>query len=401
MEPPQRQSLAPATRMAHAGETPIESVTAPLVAPIYQTTVYSYPDIATVDDVYEERRSGYIYARYGMPNHRLLERALADLEGAEDAVATASGMSAITALLFSLLSAGDRIVASAQVYGGTRNLLDRDVSRFGIEVSYVDAHDLAAVRRALERPANLLYFEAITNPTILVHDIPALAAAAHAAGVPLAVDSTFATPVHCRPIAHGADVVIHSTTKFIGGHNDVSGGVVLGGSTVIERVRRQAIRFGGVGGPFDAWLVLRGLRTLAVRMRQSSANALALAEALRGHPLVERVRYPGLPEHPQHDLARRLLAGGFGSMLSVDLRGGRATVERVVRGLDFVAFAETLGGLGTTVVHPATTSHRSLTPEQHAAVDIDDGLLRFSVGIEDSSDLIAEVLRALGSGGPR
>jgi cystathionine gamma-synthase len=385
----------PGSRIAHAGEEPIESLTEPLVAPIYQTTVYSYPDIAAVDDVYEHREPGYIYSRYGMPNHRLLESALADLEEMETGVATASGMSAITSVLFALLSAGDRIVASNQVYGGTRNLLDRDVQRFGIEVSYVDALDLDQVRDALSQPASMLYVEGLTNPTLNVLDLEALAEMAQEARVPFLVDSTFATPIHCNPVKYGADIVIHSTTKFIAGHNDVSGGIVLGPEHLIDQVRQLAIRFGGIGGPFDAWLALRGMKTLALRMRQSSQNALALAEALQGHRAVARVRYPGLPSHPQHKAARRLLRDGFGSMLSIDLTGGRDAVETVVRRLETIRFAETLGGLGTTVVHPATTSHRSVDPEIKDELEITDGLLRFSIGIEEPEDLIEEVITAL------
>jgi cystathionine beta-lyase/cystathionine gamma-synthase len=387
--------VSPGTRVAHAGEESVESLTEPLVAPIYQTTVYSYPDLSAVDDVYEARQAGYIYSRYGMPNHRLLESAMTDLEGTEAGVATASGMGAITSLLFGLLSTGDRIVASNQVYGGTRNLLNRDVTRFGIDVVYVNALDLDEVEAALDQPANMLYVEGITNPTINVLDLPALAEIAHRAGVPFVVDSTFATPLHCKPVEFGADIVIHSTTKFIGGHNDVAGGLVLGSHDVIERVRQQAIRFGAIGGPFDAWLVLRGLKTLAVRMRQSSASALALAEALEGHPAVDRVRYPGLENHPQHEIADRVLHDGFGSMLSIDLVGGREAVDRVVRSLRTIKFAETLGGLGTTVVHPATTSHRSVDPATRAELEIGDGLLRFSIGIEGQEDLIAEVTQAL------
>jgi cystathionine gamma-synthase len=390
-----RPRQKPSTRIAHAGEEAIQSFTEPLVAPIYQTTVYSYPGVSAVDDVYEGRQSGYIYSRYGMPNHRLLESALADLEGVESGVATASGMSAITALLFGLLSAGDRVVASGQVYGGTRNLFDRDVVRFGVEVSYVDALDLGQVQAALERPAKMLYVEGITNPTLNVLDLPALAEIARRADVLFVVDNTFATPIHCRPAEWGASVIIHSTTKFIGGHNDVAGGLVLGPSSVIETARAQAIRFGGIGGPFDAWLVLRGLKTLAVRLRQSSANALALAESIRDHPAVSRVRYPGLETHPHHLTARRMLSDGFGSMLSIDLAGGREAVDRVVGALRTIKFAETLGGLGTTVVHPATTSHRSVSAERRAELEIGDGLLRFSIGIEDPADLIDEVRAAL------
>jgi len=392
---PKPRSRKPASRIAHAGEEPVVSLTEPLVAPIYQTTVYSYPDIAAVDEVYEERQPGYIYSRYGMPNHRLLESALEDLEGMEASVATANGMSAITAVLFGLLSSGDRIVVGRQVYGGTRNLLDRDVGRFGIEVCYIDALDPGQVEDALSRPAAMLYVEGITNPTISVLDLPVLSGLAREAGVPFVVDSTFATPVHCNPAEYGADVVIHSTTKFIAGHNDVAGGVVLGPRSLIEPIRQQAIRFGGVGGPFDAWLVLRGLKTLALRMVKSSANALALAEALRAHRGVERVRYPGLDSHPQHATALRMLRDGFGSMLSIDLAGGREAVETVVRRLETIRFAETLGGLGTTVVHPASTSHRSVDPDTRRELEIGDGLLRFSIGIEEPEDLIVEVTGAL------
>ena len=387
----------PASRIAHAGETEIESMTDPLVAPIYQTTVYSYPDISAVDDVYEHREPGYIYSRYGMPNHRLLESAMAELEGTQAGLATATGMSAISAVIFGTLSAGDRIVASNQVYGGTRNLLDQDVQRLGIEVTYVDARDPDQVRQALSEPANMLYVEGITNPTINVLDLAALGEIARETGVYFVVDSTFATPIHARPVDHGADIVIHSTTKFIAGHNDVSGGIVLGSEEILDPIRQVAIRFGGIGGPFDAWLVLRGLKTLALRMRQSSSNALKLAEALHGHRAVERVRYPGLGNHPQHQIAKRMLREGYGSMLSIDVRGGRQAVETVVQRLEMIRFVETLGGLGTTVVHPATTSHRSVDSAVKEELEISDGLLRFSIGIEEPEDLIEEVVTALDS----
>jgi cystathionine gamma-synthase len=385
----------PASRIAHAGEQSTESLTDPLVTPIYQTTVYSYPDISAVDDVYEHREPGYIYSRYGMPNHRLLESAMAELEGTQTGLATATGMSAISAVIFGMLSAGDRIVASNQVYGGTRNLLDLDVQRLGIEVTYVDALDLDQVREALSEPAGMLYVEGITNPTINVLDLEALGEIAREADVLFVVDSTFATPIHATPFEYGADIVIHSTTKFIGGHNDVSGGMVLGSEELLDPVRQVSIRFGGIGGPFDAWLVLRGLKTLALRMRQSSSNALKLAEALQGHRAVSRVRYPGLASHPQHKIARRMLRGGFGSMLSIDLHGGRSAVETVIKRLEMIRFVETLGGLGTTVVHPATTSHRSVDQSVKEELEISDGLLRFSIGIEEPEDLIDEVVSAL------
>jgi cystathionine beta-lyase/cystathionine gamma-synthase len=388
------------TRCAHAGEGRLPSATEPLTPPIWQTAAYAYPDLETFDAIYEGREHGFIYGRYGLPNHAQLEQALADLEGAEAALATASGMSAISALLFALLSPGDRVVASELVYRGTRNLLDLDLARFGVVVEYVDATDLAAVEVALRRPgrpARMLYVDILTNPTILVHDVPALAELAHRHDALLVVDSTFATPFHCRPIQLGANLVVHSTTKFIAGHHDVSGGAVLGRSELVEPVRRQAIRMGGIGGPFDAWLVLRGLRTLPLRMSQSSRNALALAAWLAAHPAVERISYPGLSNHPQHDLARRLLATGFGSMLAFEVKGSRTTVARLVRALRLIRFAETLGGVTTTIVHPASTSHRIVDPAIRTAQGITDGLLRLSVGIEATEDLVHDLARGLAS----
>jgi cystathionine gamma-synthase/methionine-gamma-lyase len=391
-------TISDLTRCAHAGEERLDSVTEPLAPPIWQTAAYAYPDLETLDAVYDGRMRGFIYGRYGLPNHVQLERALADLEGAEDALATTSGMSAISALLFALLSPGDRVIVSDSVFRGTRNLLDHDLARFGVVVEYLDATDLAAVEARLRRPgrsARIVYVDVLTNPTLLVHDVRSLADLAHEHGALLVVDSTFATPYHCRPLRLGADMVVHSTTKFIAGHHDVSGGAVLGRSALLEPVRRQAIRMGGVGGPFDAWLVLRGLRTLPLRMAQSSRNAQVLARWLAAHPAVERVSYPGLPEHPQHDLARRLLSNGFGSMLAFELKGGREAVGRLVDGLRSIRFAETLGGVTTTLVHPASTSHRTVDPALRTAQGIADGLLRLSVGIEAVDDLVRELERGL------
>ncbi|MCM8748808.1 aminotransferase class I/II-fold pyridoxal phosphate-dependent enzyme [Thermomicrobiaceae bacterium CFH 74404] len=394
------EEMGDLTRCAHGGEDLLPSATDPLTPPIWQTAAYAYPDLDTLDAIYEGRERGFIYGRYGLPNHVQLERALADLEGAEAALATASGMSAISSLLFALLAPGDRVVASELVYRGTRNLLDLDLARFGVIVEYVDATDLAAVEASLQRPGQpprLLYVDFLTNPTILVHDVPSLAELAHRHGALLVVDSTFATPYHGRPIQLGADLVVHSTTKFIAGHHDVSGGAVVGRSELVERARRQAIRMGGIGGPFDAWLALRGLRTLALRMGQSSRSALALASRLVEHPAVERVSYPGLPGHPQHDLARGLLANGFGSMLAFEVEGGRAAVARLVRALRLIRFAETLGGVTTTIVHPASTSHRSVEQAARAAHGIGEGLLRLSVGIETTEDLVEDLERGLAS----
>jgi cystathionine beta-lyase/cystathionine gamma-synthase len=386
------------TRVVHAGADVhrAPSLTWPVAPPIVQTSVYAYPDIAAVDAVHDGETAGYIYGRYGVPNHVALEVALCDLEGGEAALATTSGTSAIASTLFALLASGDRVVAASNIYGGTRGLLNNELQRFGVRVSYVHPADGDAIAAALaEQPSpKLVWADSLSNPSLLASDIPLLAELAHAAGALLVIDNTFATPLHCRPLALGADLVLHSATKFIGGHNDTSAGAVLGRSALVEAIRGVAIRLGAIGAPFEAWLALRGLRTLEVRLRRSSANALALAEALEGHPRVTRVHYPGLASDPGHAVALRTLRDGFGSMVSVDF-GSAASARRVLDGLRLIAFAETLGGLMTTVVHPRSASYRTLTPEQLAAIGVSEGLTRFSIGIEAVEDLIADVTNAL------
>ncbi len=390
------------TRVVHAGADAdaAGSLTRPVAPPIVQSAAWVYPDVATIDAVYERGAPAYIYGRYGVPNHRELERALAELEGAEAGVATTNGSSAIVAVLLALARAGSRVVAAHRVYGGTRGILNHEMARFGVETTWVDVADLDAVRAALAggpRPA-LLWVDTIANPTMRASDLPALACLARDAGVPLVVDNTFATPLHCRPLEHGAGLVVHSATKFIAGHNDAAGGVVVGPAALVEPVRDVATRVGGVGAPFEAWLCLRGLRTLDVRLARSSATALALAEALEEHPTVRRVHYPGLASDPTHEVARRVLRGGFGSMLAVDL-GTAAAARAAVDRLRLAQFVETLGGVMTTVVHHPSTSYRELTDEQLAAIGVSPGLLRFSIGIEAAEDIIGDVVAAVDGAG--
>jgi len=386
------------TRVVHAGERvhAQPSITWPIAPPIVQSSVYAYPDIGAVDGVHDGSAEGYIYGGYGVPNQHALETALAELEGTEGAIVTTSGSNAIATVLLGCTGAGHSVVAAINSYGGTRALLDLQLSRFGVATRYVHPADLDAVRAALhaEPRPSLLWADTIANPTMLATDIPALATLAKAAGVPLAIDNTFATPIHCRPLQLGADIVVHSTTKFIGGHNDSRGGAILSDTATIARLRRVAIQFGAIGAPFEAWLQLRGLRTLDVRMTRSSANAQVLAEALAGHPLVKRVHYPGLADDPGHEVACRTLAAGFGSMLSVDV-GDAETARRIVDGLLMVTFAETLGGLMTTVVHPRSASYRTLSVEELERIGVSPGLLRFSIGIEAADDIVTDVLTAL------
>ncbi len=281
------------TLCVQAGLEPTPSVTEPLAPPIWPAAAFAYPDLETMEAILAGEQPGFVYARYGAPNHVQLERALARLEGGEAAVVTASGMSAIAATLFALTAPGQRVVADVAVYRGTQLLLAHDLVRFGVTVEFVDCGDLAAVERALASPTRLLWVDTLTNPTLRVRDLPRLARLARAAGALLVVDNTFATPIHCRPLAWGATLVVHSTTKLIGGHHDASGGAVIGPTELVEPIRQQVIRFGGRGGAFDAWLIQRGLATLPLRAARSSASALDLAARLASHPAVRRVSYPG------------------------------------------------------------------------------------------------------------
>jgi cystathionine beta-lyase/cystathionine gamma-synthase len=389
----------PETVCAQAGLIATPSVTEPLAPPIWQTAAFAYPDLETMEAILAGAQPGFVYARYGLPNHRQLEQALAAMEGGEAAVTTASGMSAIAATLVALSAPGQRVVADSHVYRGTRLLLEQDLARFGVTVHFVDCGDLEAVERALAEPARLLWLDTLTNPTLRVRNLPRLAALAAAAGTVLVVDNTFATPVHCRPLAWGAGLVVHSTTKLIGGHHDASGGAVIGSETLVEAIRRQAVRLGGRGGALDAWLVLRGLATLPLRAQRTCASALRLAERLAAHPAVRQVAYPGLPGHPEHRLASRMLTGGYGAVLAFELAGGEPAVRRFLRALRLIRFAETLGGTVTTVVHPASTSHRALVPEERAALGIGDGLLRLSVGLEDPDELWDDLASGLAAAG--
>lgn len=387
-----------ATRHVHAGDQlhAEPSATSPLAPPIFQTTVYHYDDTDQIDRIHAGDDFGYVYGRYGLPNARALETALAELEGAEAGLATSSATSGILAALIALTGAGDRLVVGHNTYGGTRGLLDAELSRFGLETTYVDVSDLDAVRAELsaEPKPRLLWADTISNPTLLANDIPALAGIAAEAGVLFVVDNTFATPLHVNPLEHGATLVGHSGTKFIGGHNDVSSGAVLGPAAIIERIRRTAILTGAVITPFDAWLSLRGLRTMEVRLLRSSATSLELAGALETRSGVRRVHYPGLPSDPRHEIAKRMMKRGYGSLVSVDF-GDDATARKVVDGLRLVQIAETLGGLMTTAVIPSVNYYRHLDAAGLARIGVSPGLVRFSIGIESPDDLITDLKRAI------
>jgi cystathionine beta-lyase/cystathionine gamma-synthase len=367
----------------------------PLTPPIYQTNVYVFEDMDAVEAVWEGKEPGFVYGRYGTGNHQMLEEMVAALEGAEAGVACASGMGATTALLVGLLRAGDHLVAARDLYGTTAASLQTDGRRMGVETTFVDATDPERVLAALRGATRAVFVEAISNPLLRLVDLPALGGALGERGIDLVVDASMASPAVLRPIDHGATIVMHSLTKFISGHGDVTGGMVLGRREAMERIRAAMIRMGTNLGPFDAWLAARGARTLSVRMERQSANALRLAGALQGHPSVARVYYPGLDSHPQRALARRMMPGPAGAMLALDLTGGATAVERFMGRTRLVEFAPSFGDVATTWTYPARTSHRRVPDEDKAALGIGPGLVRLSVGLEDADDLVADMERAL------
>lgn len=389
------------TLAVHAGERGARPDYTPTSTPLYRSVGYLYDDMADLDAVFEGTKAGFVYTRYGNPTVAAFERAVATLEDTEEAVAYASGMAAVHA---ALLSAGARpgatVVAAADVYGATYALLTRTMADMGIAARFVDATDLAAVAAACSelRPTALLC-EVISNPLMKLADVPALSEIAHSVGAALVVDSTFASPWLLRPAGAGADYVVQSATKYLAGHGDVLAGVVCADRTRCGDLRARQKLLGANLGPDEAWLALRGLKTLAVRVRQQCENALVVANWLTAQPQVTRVNYPGLTTHPQHALAKRLFAGrGFGGMLSFDLRGaGKAEVFRFFERLEIVLPATTLGDTQSLVLYPAHSSHRALAPDLRRALGIGDGLVRLSVGLEDAADIIADLEQALAS----
>jgi methionine-gamma-lyase len=381
------------TRAIHVRRPPADQET-PSV-PIFQTSTFRFDTSEEYAETIAFRRPGYTYTRgYGNPTLFAFEQAMADLEGTESALSFSSGMAAIHAVVTTVASAGDRIVASTDLYGGAYSLFTKVLPRFGVTVDLVPPTDLDAVRSALDGAA-LFYVETIANPTASVADLEALGRLCADAGVPAAVDNTFASPYLCRPAGFGFAFVLHSTTKFIGGHNDLTGGVVCTTEEGMRRLRDTAIEVGGTMAPLEAWLSLRGLVTLELRMRRHSESALRIAEHLEAHEKVERVWYPGLPSHPDHDVVVRLLPRGSGGVLSFEVQGGVEGGMRLCDSLELVWIATSLGGAHSLVGHAASTTHRQMDPSARRAAGIADGLVRLSVGLEDADDLLEDLDRAL------
>jgi cystathionine beta-lyase/cystathionine gamma-synthase len=353
-----------------------------------------YTDLEDYDAVARGERPGYYYGRNSNVNRDMLEKAVAQLEGAEAGVATGTGMAALHLAILALAPKPCTIVATRELYGGTAALLRQDLEPMGYEAHFVDMTDLDVVRRSMEG-AGLVLAETITNPLCRVPDLEAIASMARDRGVPVLVDNTFATPVFCRPLELGATVVMHSVTKYLGGHSDLVAGVIVGSEKTMGAARGRSVRTGTTLSPFDAWLALRGLRTLDVRMRRHSDNSLALAQAMQTMPGVARVHHPLLKGSPSYEVAHRLMPNGSGGMMAVDLHGGRDAVQRMIKRFTLATFAASLGGVETTISYPEITSHRSMSPEERAELGVGSGTVRVSVGIEDPADIIADFAQAL------
>ncbi|GII83823.1 methionine gamma-lyase [Sphaerisporangium siamense] len=386
--------LHPDTRAVHVPRPSLDGST-PIATPIYQTSGFAFDDPAVFADGMTRPDGAFVYGRLTNPTVRALEDAVAGLEGGVAAVAAGSGMGAVNCVLLGLLSPGDHVIAQRALYGGTASMIADLAHRFGVEVTYVGQDDPAAVRAAVRPRTRLLYLETIANPMTQVADLPAMCAAAREAGLVTVVDNTFASPVLCRPLEHGADVVVHSVTKYLSGHSDVLGGVAVFADQALHRkVWSFAIELGATLDPFAAWLTLRGIQTLHLRMARHCENTRVLATRLDEHPAVTAVHWPGLPSHPSHALAAKLLPD-FGGVFSFDLAGGRAAGERFMAALGLALLAPSLGGVETLVLHPATTSHRAQTPEELARSGIGEGTVRVAVGIEHAEDLWADFTQAL------
>lgn len=376
------------TKAIHVGEDPSEFQHGDVVSPIHLSTTFAKEKVEDVD-------KGYVYIRTANPTRDRLEMKIASLENGKFGLAFSSGLAAESTLLLSLLKRGDHIVAFDDLYGGTKRLFNQVMEKFGIEITYVDARDPVKVEEAIKENTKLIWLETPTNPLLKLADIREISKIGGERNVLVVVDNTFATPYFQKPLDLGADIVLHSVTKYLGGHSDVLGGaIVVNDEELHEKLRFHQNAVGAVLSPFDSWLVMRGIKTLAVRMERHQENAIGVAEFLEDHSRVEEVYYPGLPSHPQHELAKKQMTG-FGGMVSAVLKGGLEEASRFVESLEIFALAESLGGVESLVEIPAIMTHASIPREEREKIGIKDSLIRFSVGIEDLDDLIEDIANAL------
>lgn len=387
------KELAADTVAIHAGhEAP--GCVAPVAVPIYQTVSFHLESAEQAARLFAHEEDGYVYTRYGNPTIAAFEEKIAALEGGDAAHAAASGMAAISTATMTALSSGDHVVCCDCVYSGTFELFSSILPKWGVQTTFVDGADVDAFRDAMRPNTKLCYLESPGNPTLKVIDIRAVAAMAKAAGCLVMVDNTFATPINQKPLALGADVVLHSATKYIGGHGDMIGGVIVGSKDFVQQAWHTHIILGGAVSPLNAYLALRGVQTLPLRVRQHNHNALEVARALEGHLAVASVSYPGLPSHPQRAVAARQMTG-FGGMVCFELRGGLEAGRALMNAVRLCTLAVSLGDTKTLICHPASTTHASVGPEERLRRGITDGLVRLSVGLEDPGDIVADLDQAL------
>ena len=389
---------SPRTRVIHAGREP-NPVHGEVSVPIYQSSTFAFESAEQGAAKFAGREKGYIYTRIGNPTTRALETCLAELEGGCDASATASGMAAVTTIYTALLDKDAHVVATASIYGPSRTVLESEFSRFGVRSDFVDTSDIRTIEERLRPKTRLLFVETPANPTLAVTDIPACARLARQRGLVLAVDNTFSSPMLQNPIALGADIVMHSLTKFINGHSDVVGGVLIARDEALhQKLRKVLVLMGGTMDPHQAWLILRGVRTLALRVERSQESAARLARWLAGHPNVKWVNYPGLENHPQHALAAKQMKG-FGSMLCFGLHGGFEAGRRMINAVRLCTLAVSLGGIESLIQHPASMTHAGVSQEHREMAGITDDLIRLSVGCEAWEDIRDDLDQALGHAG--
>jgi len=386
--------LSPETTVIHAGQEP-DPVYGGVSVPIYQSSTFAFESAEQGAARFAGRDKGFIYTRIGNPTTRALEECLATLEGGFDASATATGMAAVTTIYTALLGQNAHAIATASIYGPSRTVLENEFARFGVRSDFVDTSDIRNVEKALRPETKLLFVETPANPTLAITDLRACARLAREKGLTLVVDNTFSSPLLQRPLDLGADIVVHSLTKFINGHSDVVGGVIIAREEALhQRLRKVLVLMGGTMDPHQAWLVLRGVRTLALRVEKSQASAAELAPWLAAHPKVAWVNYPGLASHSQHALAKEQMKG-FGSMLCFGLRGGYEAGRKMIDAVELCTLAVSLGGVESLIQHPASMTHAGLTREHREKAGITDDLIRLSVGCEGVGDIRADLAQAL------
>lgn len=383
-----------ATRAVHSGQEPDPQYGA-LSTPIYQTSTFVFKDVAQGAARFAGEEEGYIYTRLGNPTITALEEKIACLEGGEDAAAFASGMAAVSATIMALVNQGEHVVHSAALYGCTFAFLHELMPRFGVDATGVDTADLEAVKKAIRPNTKVVYIESPTNPTMRITDIQAVADIAHANGAKVVVDNTFMTPYLQRPLEMGADVVLHSATKYINGHGDVVAGLVISTKEIMAGIKMTTLKdIGGIMSPFNAWLILRGLKTLPLRMDRHNSNTMTIAKFLEQHPAVAKVYYPGLESFDQHQLAKKQMSG-FGGIMAFELKGGYEAGVKLMNGVKICRLAVSLGDIDTLIQHPASMTHSVVPEAERLAANITPGLVRLAVGLEDVEDIIADLEQAL------